>query len=346
MADDDRGNRYVTGAMSTTTADEKAETRWRNLLRAAEAKRLVVLVLVLGFFGLLNPGFLSGDSFMAVLQAASFIGMVAVGQTLLITAGEFDLSVGSVAALTNVSVALLLTVGGVQPIPALFIGLGVGALAGIFNAVIVLRVGLASFIVTIGTMFVARGLAVYGCLSLMPGPCFGYPVGPAAREIGAISVLGLSLNVVVSLLLVIAGAFVLNRLTFGRLIRATGGNPEAARIAGVKTVRIKFLLFVLSGMCASLAGVMTVFYFGSGTHEIGSGWELTAIAAVVVGGTSLFGGSGTVVGTLLGLLILQSITYGMVAARIDPWWQMIVTGLIMLLALTVDGVGRRRRSIA
>lgn len=327
--------------MSATAADAKVETRWRSLLRASETKRLVVLVLVVGSFGLLNPAFISGASFGAMFQAMAFIGIVAVGLTLLIVAGEFDLSVGSVAALANVSVALLMTRAGVDPILALLMGVGIGALVGICNAVLVLRLGLASFIATIGMMFIARGLAVWsiGAKQIMSVP-------PAATDIGAIRVLGMSLSLVVLLVLVAAGAFVLDRMNFGRLIRATGGNPEAARIAGVRTVRVKFLLFVLSGALAGLSGALTVFHFGSGTFELGNGWELTAIAAVVVGGTSLLGGSGTVVGTFLGLMILQAIVFGMVAARIDPNWQMVVTGVIMLLSLSVDVISRRRRPLA
>jgi len=317
------------------------EPRWRTALRAPELKRLGVLVLVVGFFGLLNNAFVSGDSFLAIFQAMAFVGIVAIGQTLLIVAGEFDLSVGSVAALTNVSAALLMVNAGIDPIVALGIGLGIGALVGACNGVLVLRVGVPSFIATIGMLFIARGLAVWISAAK---PIF--PLPPVIGQLGDITVAGLSVSLVVMLLLVVAGAFVLNRMNFGRLIRATGGNPEAARIAGVKTVRTKFLLFVLMGLLAGLSGVLSLVHFGAGTHLMGQGWELSAIAAVVVGGTSLFGGSGTVIGTFLGLIILQSIANGMVAAQIDPWWQTITIGLIMLFSVTVDVSRRRRRAIA
>lgn len=323
------------------TANSEEGSLWRRLVRAPESKSLAFLILVVGFFTLMNPAFLSGASFMAILQALAFIGIVSVGMTLLIVAGEFDLSVGSVATLANVTAALLMVKAGLDPVLALFIALGVGALAGALNAIFVLSFAVPSFIATIGMMFVARGLAVWLC-SAKPI----LPLPPIANQIGDIRVLGLSLSVLVFLLLVVAGAFVLARTNFGCLIRATGGNEEAAHIAGVKTKRTKFLLFILSGTLAGLAGCLTLVYFGAGTHAMGNGWELTAIAAVVIGGTSLFGGTGTVIGTFIGLMILHAIAFGMVAARIDPWWQIVTTGLIMLLSLTAEAVGRRRRPIA
>lgn len=313
----------------------------RALTRVPELKRLVVLLAVVGFFGVLNPAFISGDSFLAVIQASAFVGITAVGLTLLITAGEFDLSVGSVAALANVSTALLMVKAGLDPLVSIGIGLSLGAAVGVVNAVLVLRVGVPSFIATIGMLFIARGLTVW-VTAAKPV----YPLPPLIDELGELRLLGLSASIIVLLALVVAGALVLDRLVLGRLIRATGGNPEAARIAGVKTDRTKLLLFILVGSLASLSGILSLIHFGSGTHLMGNGWELMAIAAVVVGGTSLFGGSGTVVGTLLGLLILQSISSGMVAARIDPWWQTITIGLIMLASVSVDVTRRRRRPLA
>ena len=329
------------GMSAVVAPDEGIQSRWQSLVRTREAKRLVVLLVVVGFFGFLNNAFISGDSFLAIFQAMAFVGIVAIGQTLLIVAGEFDLSVGSVAALADVSAALLMVKAGVDPIVALGIGLGIGALVGVCNGILVLRVGVPSFIATIGMLFIARGLAVWISAAK---PI--HPLPPVINQLGDLNLFGLSISLVVMLLLVVVGAFVLNRMTFGRLIRATGGNPEAARIAGVKTVRTKFMLFVLVGLLAGLSGVLSLVHFGAGTHLMGQGWELSAIAAVVVGGTSLFGGSGTVIGTFLGLIILQSISNGMVAAQIDPWWQTITIGLIMLFSVSVDVTRRRKRPIA
>ena len=306
---------------------------WRSVSRAPEFKRLGVLVAVLALFGFLNPRFLGVESFVAILQATAFVGIVAIGQTMLIVAGEFDLSVGSVAALSSVSAALLMTTSGLDPFVAMAIGIVIGALVGLVNSILVLKVAIPSFIATIGMLFVVRGLTVY-------------TLPPVVHSLGDVKLAGISVSIVIFLSLVVVCAFILNRTTFGRLIRATGGNPEAARIAGVRTVRTKVMLFVFVGILASFAGILSIMYFGSGTSTTGTGWELSAIAAVVVGGTSLFGGSGTVVGTFLGLLILQSIANGMVAAQIDPWWQTITIGVIMLFSVSVDLIRRRTRPIA
>ena len=324
-----------------TTANTLHDVRWHHFLRAPEMKSMAFLIVVVGIFSFMNPAFLSFASFMSILQALAFIGIVSVGMTLLIVAGEFDLSVGSVATLANVSAALLMVKTGVDPVVSLLIGMGIGLLVGAVNAILVLTFAVPSFIATIGMMFMARGIAVWlsAAKPILPLP-------PIANQIGDIHVLGLSLSVFVFLLLVGVGAFVLARTNFGCLVRATGGNAEAAQIAGVKTKRTKFLLFMLSGALAGFAGTLTLVHFGTGTHEMGNGWELTAIAAVVIGGTSLFGGTGTVIGTFIGLMILHAIAFGMVAARIDPWWQISATGVIMLLSLTAEAVDKRRRKLA
>ena len=152
-----------------------------------------------------------------------------------------------------------------------------------------------------------------------------------------------SFSVVVLVVLVVVGHFLVARTNFGRIICATGGNAEAARIAGVKTLRIKGILFVTSGLLAGLSGILSNIHFGSTTIATGSGWELSAVAAVVVGGTSLFGGGGTLIGTLIGLAILQTITSGLVVVHVDPWWQTILIGVIMLASVSIDSLRRRAR---
>lgn len=315
-----------------------AENRARVLLRAPELRRVAVLALVLALFTVLNPAFLSPGSLAAVVQALAFVGIVAVGQTLLIIAGEFDLSVGSTAALASMSAALLMTRGNVDPVLSMLVGLAVGGLVGLANAVLVLRAAIPSFIATIGMLFVARGVTVYISNAK--------PVNPlpaVVGQLGALHVAGISLSIVTLLLLVVIGSVLVQRTAFGRLICATGGNAEAARIAGVKTMRIKATLFVTVGVLAGLSGILSIIHFGSASHTTGTGWELAAIAAVVVGGTSLFGGTGTVLGTLIGLAILQAITNGLVAANIDPWWQTVTIGLIMIASVSVDLARRRVR---
>lgn len=307
------------------------------LAAVPEMKRVVVLVVIVAVFAYLNPAFLRLGSIAAIVQAMAFVGIVAVGQTLLIIAGEFDLSVGSTACLSSIVAALLMTQQGLDPVLSMVIGLASGGLVGLVNATLVLRIRIPSFIATIAMLGIARGLAVWICGAR---PVHDLPLAQLSNLDTVVS-----FSVVVLLVLIVGGHFLVGWTNFGRIICATGGNAEAARIAGVKTQGVKAILFVTSGMLAGLSGILSIIHFGSSTITTGSGWELSAVAAVVVGGTSLFGGGGTLIGTLIGLAILQTITSGLVVVHIDPWWQTVVIGLIMLGSVSVDSVRRRAQPV-
>ncbi len=307
-----------------------------SLTIPTEAKRLAVLLAIVALFSYMNPGFLRIDSFAAIIQAIAFAGIVGVAQTLLIIAGEFDLSVGSNACLTSIVAALLMTQYGLDPTLSMVLGIATGAGVGLINSVLILRVRIPSFIATIAMLGMARGLATWLCGAR---PIHNLPLTPYSNVDATVS-----FSVVALFVLVVAGQLLVTRTNFGRLICATGGSAEAARIAGVKTIRIKAMLFVVSGILAGLSGMLTIIHFGSSTITTGSGWELSAVAAVVVGGTSLFGGGGTMIGTLIGLLILQTINSGLVVVHIDPWWQNIVIGMVMLGSVSIDALRRRRVS--
>ncbi len=309
--------------------------RARSALAAPILKRLLVLVAIIAVFTYMNPAFIRVESMAAIVQAMAFAGIVAVGLTLLIIAGEFDLSVGSTASLASIVAALLMTEGQLDPLVAMLAGLAVGGLVGLVNATVVLRARVPSFIATIAMLGIARGLAVW----LSGARPINLPELSTFSDVERAA----SVSVIVLLVLVVVGQFLVSRTNFGRLMAATGGNAEAARLAGIKTLRIKGILFVTSGLLAGLSGILAIMHFGSATVTTGLGWELSAVAAVVVGGTSLFGGGGTVVGTLIGLAILQTITSGLVVVHIDPWWQTVVIGVIMLASVSLDSLRRRVR---
>ncbi len=326
----------VGGVVSVPEPENPLRARARAFMAAPELKRLFALVAIIAVFAVLNPAFLRIESGYAIVQAMAFVGIVAVGQTLLIIAGEFDLSVGSTAALVSVVAALLMTRTNLDPILALIVGMAVAGLIGLVNALMVLVARIPSFIATIAMLGIARGLAVWLTLAK--------PIElPQLDQLGELNKVA-SFSVLALLVLVVGGHFLLGRSNYGRLICATGGNAEAARVAGVSTLRIKGTLFVVCGLLAGLAGILSLIHFGSATVTTGSGWELAAVAAVVVGGTSLFGGGGTVIGTLIGLAILQTITSGLVVVHIDPWWQNVIVGAMMLASVGMDSVGRRRRA--
>jgi ribose transport system permease protein len=300
-------------------------------------KRVLVLVVIVAVFGFMNPAFLRPASLYEIVQAMAFAGIVAVGQTMLIVAGEFDLSVGSTACLTSIVAALLMTQGNLDPVLSMVIGLAVGCLVGLINATLVLRARIPSFIATIAMLGMARGLATWLCGAR---PVHNLPLTQFSQVDAAVS-----FSVVLLIVFILIGHFVIGRTNFGRIICATGGNAEAARIAGVKTLRVKSILFVTSGLLAGISGILSIIHFGSSTITTGSGWELSAVAAVVVGGTSLFGGGGTMLGTFIGLAILQTITSGLVVVHIDPWWQTVVIGVIMLASVSVDSLRRRAQPV-
>lgn len=322
------------------------------------SSRILFLAVVIGFFGSQNSAFLSSASFRAILQGLVFTGIAAVFLTILITSGEFDISIGANAALSGTVAAYFVVRGDHEPwngtrttyLPdgqhqspflGLLVGILVGIAIGLINALVVLVGKVPSFIATIGMLFIAKSLATY-----FPDgkPVSGYLDHARATNPGFYQSFFIqNFSIIVFLILLVIGHFILKRMNFGRVVAAIGSNQEAARTSGVQVTKIKALLFVLTGAGAGLAGAVSVFHFGSIYFSLGSGWELTAIAAIVLGGTSLFGGRGTVIGLFFGLFLMQAIANGMVAVGIDPWWQTVITGAIVLTTLVIERVREKVR---
>jgi ribose transport system permease protein len=213
---------------------------------------------------------------------------------------------------------------------ALLITLGIGALVGLANGLVVIYGKVPSFIATIAMLFICKSLATY--VSEGKGISDFPDIYDGFKE----TLFGQYFSILVFILLIFVGEFILNRTNFGKVIAAVGSNPEAARTAGINSNRVKMILFIATGCGAALAGFLSLVHFNSAYFTLGSGWELLAIAGLVIGGTSLFGGRGTVIGLFLGLLLMQVVASGMVASRIDPWWQTVITGVIVLVSLSVD----------
>ena len=307
------------------------------LLAGGEASVFVALAVLVAIFYLLNHAFLSAINVRAILTAVSYIGIIGVGQTVLLVAGEFDLSVGSVAGFSAVIGGWLMTTGH-QLVPvAVFGGLLTGALLGLVNGVVVVRFGIPAFIATLGMLFVGQGLTQV--------VTNGYPIYPLPDAIGnagqATTLFGVGWSFVIMLVLLVVGDLALRRTTIGRNVYATGGNKEVARLVGINTDRYKMVGFVLVGTLSALAGMLVMASLASATTSIGQGWELTVIAGVVVGGVSLFGGVGTVLAGLVGMLLLQVVQSGLVVVGVSANWQQISVGVIMVLAVGLDVVRRK-----
>lgn len=307
-------------------------------LQAARQGLAVLLPLVVAVivFALLNSTFLRYGNLTLILNTLAFVGIVAVGQTLLISAGEFDLSVGAVAALSSYVAAALIVREGL-PLPlGILIALLIGAAFGAFNGIVTTRLGVPSFIVTIGTLYIGRGLTE----TISHGVSI-YPLPSALTDLGLQRVASISLAVFALILLVVAGELVLRRTAFGRRLLATGGNPEAARVIGVDVNRTKVQAFMLVGVLAAVAGLFQIASLGTGDPAVGTGWELTTVAAVVIGGTSLFGGAATVAGTLVGVVTLQVISNGIVSAGLETNWQTVAIGALMVVLVAIDVLRRK-----
>lgn len=298
--------------------------------------------------------FLNSRTLMQLAKDTSFVAVMAVGATLVIIAGGIDLSVGAIYALASVAGALVLhklgpdVLGETPPSAgAIVFGLatcvGVAALCGLLNGAMIVALRVHPFIITLGTMAVFRGVAFV----LTNGQSIGgFPQrfrDAVLREIGD----GLTIvPLAVMLAVMAAGWFYLSRLAAGRRIYAIGGNELASRYSGIRVERVKLSVYVLSGLTAGIAALLALGYYGSASSSDGQGYELNVIAAAVVGGASLSGGKGSAIGALLGALILQMISTGIVILRINQNYSQIIIGAVVILAVVLDQfnnwLGRRR----
>ena len=314
----------------------------RFLANGSVGSIALFFLFVVALFSLTTDDFLSLDNVLNVLRQSAPLLIVATAMTLVITTGGIDLSVGSVLALTSALCAILIHAGlpwALVVVLMLLVGGLVGALQGFFIA----YEGIPSFIVTLAGLSVIRGLA----LLMTGGYSIPIPSDIAFVGLGRAWILGMPLPALIAAAVLLVGFVTFNETPFGRYVTGIGANAEAVRRAGVNTRAVTLLVYVLSGSLAALAGLVLAARLGSGSSNAGQGFELDVIAAVVLGGTSLFGGRGTMVGTILGALTVAAIGNGLILAHLSPFLTPIVTGSIILVAIWMNfrifrGAGRRR----
>ena len=272
---------------------------------------------------------------MNVLQQSSINACVALGMTLVIISGGIDLSVGPTAALSAVLSAALM-VAGVPPAIAVVAGLGLGAICGLVNGALVAFGGLQPFIVTLGTLSTYRALAL---IFTGGNPIPGVPAGFRSVVNGYFGVPASAIAVIIVAFL---AAILLRKTPFGEYLLAVGGNEEAAHIAGVPIALTKIGAYVLSGVLAALAALILIGRLGAAEPILGNLWELDAIAAAAIGGASLMGGKDSIIGTLLGAIILGAMRNGLTLLNVQAFYQLLATGLIILLAMLIDRATRGR----
>ncbi len=293
---------------------------------------LCVFVLLIIIVGFLSPDFLTIGNLLNVLRQSSTNGLIAFGMTLVILTAGIDLSVGSILAFSGASTALLLQAD-IAPLLVLIIGLCIGVFVGACNGMLIAYAKLQPFIVTLSTMTIFRGLT----LVITQGkPVSIAHSGVLFENLGTGYWLGIPIPVYVLFFFCIALWFVLHNTILGRAIYALGGNEKASYIAGIKTRFVKIVVYANSGFFSTLAGMILISRLSSSQPTLGSGFELEAIAAVVIGGTTLAGGRGKIFGTLLGILVIAALNNSLNLLGVSSFYQQVVKGLVILLAVLFD----------
>ncbi|WLD84435.1 ABC transporter permease [Staphylococcus haemolyticus] len=290
---------------------------------------LILLIIVVS---ILNPSFLDLSNLLNLLRQISINGLIAFGMTFIILTGGIDLSVGSILALSSAFIALMIT-SGVDPIIALIIGVLIGFVLGAVNGLLVTKGNMAPFIATLATMTIFRGLT----LVITDGnPITNLGDSYLFQLFGKGYFIGIPVPAVTMIIVFVILLIILQKTTFGRHTYAIGGNEVAAKISGIKVNKIKILIYGISGLMSALAGGILTSRLNSAQPTAGTSYELDAIAAVVLGGTSLTGGKGRIVGTLIGVLIIGVLNNGLNLLGVSSFYQQVVKGVIILIAVLID----------
>ncbi|MBB4015635.1 ribose transport system permease protein [Chelatococcus caeni] len=333
------------GALKTGDFANVGRAAWwqRGFFASQTAYVAAALIAIVIVMALMSPAFLSAGNVANVAKNFSFIGIVTLGMTLVIVTGGIDLSVGSVMALSAIACAMAmqaLASTGLAGVPfatmtlAIAAGLGVAVLVGLANGLLVARVGLSPFVTTLGMLSIARGLA-YAVTE-------GRGQTPAGPDLDAFyaftdgTILGVPMAVIYLLGLAAILGVVLHHTAFGRHVFALGGNEKAAALTGISVERVKVSVYVLCSLSAGFAGILMTGWLGSAPANLATGYELTIIAAAVIGGANLAGGIGGPAGAVIGALLIEVIRNGLVLAGINAYWQIVLVGMIIILAVLVD----------
>lgn len=324
----------IRGAGSNATA---VRSTWNRML-SGSGGALLGFLLLFAIFSLTTPRFFSASNLINVVDQITVIGVLAIGATAVIITGGIDLSVGSVLALSTMVLGWLANEGGVPMVIAALAAIAVGALAGLLNGLGVTVAGLPPFIATLAMMSIARGLAnmVTDGQQIVGYPVWFYSLA-STRYLGFFSV-----TAIIFILLAVAASVILKYRAAGRKIYAIGGSAEVARLAGVKVREVTTWVYVAAGALAGVGAVILASRLDSSQPSAGTGYELDVIAAVVIGGASLTGGTGRISGTVIGVLIIGVLRNGLNLLGVSPFIQQVVIGLVIAGAVILDVMRRRR----
>lgn len=323
------------------------------MMTLLKGRTFIVLIILLIFFSVQADNFLSAGALLTVAKHVALYGILAIGMTYVIITGGIDLSVGSVAGLAGmiagglIEEGLVLKIFGVTlyfsvPMIVLITAL-LGAVMGMVNGLIITKCKVAPFIATLGTMYICRGLAnirsngkTFSKLSGSEGlgntgfEIFGRNIGGTAIPVG----------VIILIIIAIIAGIILKKTPFGWHVLSIGGNEKASKLSGIKVDRVKIWVYAFSGFCAAIVGIISTSQLVSATPKTGESWEMNAIAASVLGGTSMAGGVGTIGGTIVGAFVIGVINDGMTMCGVTEFWQKIIRGLVIIVAVIIDQVQR------
>jgi len=293
----------------------------------------VILISMFIYFSIASPHFLNPRNFTNVLTSVSVIGIIATAMTLALIGRGPDLTVGAIVAMTGSIQANLVVINGYPWYIGMLAGIAIGVGVGFLNGLIIVKFNLSPFIVTLGMMNVVRGL----CFVLTDGLAYFIDV-PGLVYLGRASWVGIPVSIIVLIASFVVFEFISQKTVFGRHIYASGGNRAAARLAGININKVGIALFVISGFMASIAGIIVIGIGGAALPNIGESYPMDAITAVLLGGTSLAGGFGSVRKTFLGVLIIGIMNNGMALLNVQSFWQIAAKGALLLAAVMIDGL--------
>ncbi|MDO0935423.1 ABC transporter permease [Streptomyces sp. DG2A-72] len=325
---------------SSPYSELKAPTTARRLLTQPTTGPLVALLLACVFFSVSTDQFLTGGNFSLIVQQVMVVGTLAIGQTLIILTAGIDLSCGAVMAFGSIVIAKMAAEGSLPPLAAIALGLVVCGGFGLLNGALVQKIPLPPFIVTLGMLNVAFALThIYSeeqTVSSLPGPLTAlgqtFPLGKTDITYGSL----------VTIALFLAFAYALSNTSWGRHVYALGNSPEAARLNGIRTSRLTIGVYTVAGILYGIAALLLISRTGVGDPQAGQTDNLDSITAVVLGGTSLFGGRGSVLGTFIGVLIVGVFRNGLQLMGVASIYQTLITGVLVILAVTVDQLSRKK----
>ena len=312
----------------------------KNLFRKREFNLFIFILFIIFGVSLRTPSFLYVNNFVDILNDTAILSMVAIGQLMIIVTGGIDLSVGSSVALSGMSVALLNQYHpGIPIFMIIFISIAIGLLLGSINGLLVSQVKIPPIITTLGTMSIYRGLVFVLCKGTWVS---AHEMTEVFREFPRRSFLGISSLIYLSILIVILFLIFLNLTRTGREIYGVGGNKTASQYVGINLKKIQYIVFTLGGGITGLAGFLWVARYAAAQSETATGFELQTIAACVIGGVSIMGGSGTIIGVVLGAFFMGIVYNALTMINVSPFWQMAIQGFIILFAIIINTVMDKR----